>query len=67
MEGWLSREGTPGTLFDDRSIYSRRLLPQVVARLQAEGGAPYLHSYGRPSYASDSHDCAETYPMEDAA
>ena len=59
MCDWLSRQSP----FDRRSPHARMLLPPSLARMNVDGGAPYLDSIGTPHYDSDSNDSSSSYPM----
>ena len=49
-------------MFGPGSAYTRMLLPASVARLQVEGGAPYLGATGLPQYPPDEFDSIRSHP-----
>lgn len=59
LDYWISRTSP----FDRRSPYARSLIPQSLARLHVEGGAPYLDSSSSPHHDSHSSHTANLYPM----
>ena len=73
MEGWTCRRPSTsaftgphphGHVDEWRSLHEG--LPHLGAtgRESVEGGAPYLHEYGLPSYPPDDDDTPLTYPLE---
>ena len=78
MEGWTARrpidewqngmvsgdQHPHGHLQLDRSVDHRLPLVGIYGRQCVEGGAPYLHEYGRPQYPPDEFDTPSTYPLD---
>jgi hypothetical protein len=57
--------GIADELIDRRHPCMREFLGVGTSRLMVEGGSPYLGEFGKPQYASDPGDTADTYPWVD--
>ena len=75
MEGWICRRPCdvesfamplhPCAMLRHDQAYDPRM-PQVgmLGRQRVEGGAPYMHTSGRPQYLPDEYDTPLTYPLD---
>ena len=73
MPGWVSRSPFdalntaehPYPQWQNGRVFDPRLpLVGSSSRQCVEGGAPYLHEYGKPAYQPDQHDTPLTYPLD---